>query len=208
LAVRCNPGTPKNLVCHPIPNARKPALEKKNRLNRSAAVTRYELSHPRFGELRGKNIRRARRPPGWRVCAVMEADPTKLSRVSKNKRPLLLSQDKVIVFLDPKTSRLYSELPGHTKMNPKPAPNIFASPDSFGVVAGKSKKHLLSVRNGTAQFLTGKPTSQSSYVLSSKDPFLSVQLHRANGIADPDVPLFPKILHLGQLWHAGRLERS
>jgi len=139
---------------------------------------------------------------------LIKTHPAKLPRITENKRPLRLLQDKVIVFASAKIWRLNAEPATHPKMNSQPAPNVFAPPDFFRFIARENEKHLFPARLGPAQFLVREITLESDYIGSSKDSLLAVQPHRADGIADSDVPLFPKILHLGQLWHVGRLERS
>ena len=196
LAAGRDPGAPKNFVRHPVSDTGKSALEKEDRLDRRAAVSPDELSHFCFGELAGMNFWRARFPPTWRVRAVMEADPAELPRVAENKRPLLLSQDEVIVLVGSKISRFHPELAAHSKMNPEP------------VIAGKHKEHLLPACAGAEQPLARETTIERRHVRSAKESLLPVQLHRQDLVADPGVPSFPKILDLGQLRHGRRLERS
>lgn len=191
-----DPGTPKNFVRHPVSNPGKSVLEKEDRLDRRAAVSPNELPYSRFGELNGRNFWRTRFPPAWRASPMMEADPAELPCIAENKRPLLLSQDEVIMLAGSKISRFHPELAAHSKMNPKP------------VVAGKNKEHLFAAGRGGAQLLACEATLESCNVRSPKQSLLPVQLYREDLVAHPGVPLFPKIFHLGQLRHRRRLDRS
>jgi hypothetical protein len=138
----------------------------------------------------------------------VKTDATELSRVAEDKRPLRLLQDKVIVFAGAKIGRFHAELAAHAEMNSQPAASVFTSPGFVRIVPRENKKHLFPARLGFAQFLTGEMTLERESVHSSEDPLLSMQPNGANSVSDPDVPFLAKIFYLGQLWHAGRLERS
>ncbi len=52
----------------------------------------------------------------------------------------------MVVFGRAIIRRFNPDLAGHSEMNAEPAPNVFASPDCFGVVAGKFEEHPFPAR--------------------------------------------------------------
>lgn len=97
-------------------------------------------------ELARNDFRRCALPPIRFISAMVEADATELARVGENKRAFLLKQNEMIVFGRSVIRRFDTGLAGHAEMNSKPAPNVFASPDGFGVVPGKFEEHPFSTR--------------------------------------------------------------
>src|SRR5438552_3381027 len=102
-----------------------------------------EFHHPGATELAGMNFRCERFPPSGLICAMMESDSAKLARIFENQRSRLLSQHEVIVLRGSKVGRFHPEVATHSKVNPHPTSNVFASPDYFGVVAREDKQDLL-----------------------------------------------------------------
>ena len=78
---------------------------------------------------------------------MMKAHASELTRIGKDKRAVALIQNKMIMLVRAKILRLDANLPGHTEMNSQPTPNIFASPDCFGVVSGEFEEHSFSARS-------------------------------------------------------------
>ena len=93
-------------------------------------------------EFFGYNLRHAILPPAGCRFAVMKLHAPKLPRIGKNERPFMLIQHQVIVLLRMKPRRFDAQLSSHPEMDPDPTPNAFASPDYFGVAAGKLEQHL------------------------------------------------------------------
>ena len=73
---------------------------------------------------------------------VVESDAAEESGVAKNQGAFRLMQDQVIMILGTKTWRFHPQPASHAEMDSYPAPNVFASPDSFGVAARKFEQHL------------------------------------------------------------------
>jgi hypothetical protein len=88
-------------------------------------------------ELARNNFGSAALPPIGFVRPMIKADPAELARVGKNERTSALKQNKMVVFAGSIIHGLDPDLPRHAELNAEPAPNVFASPDRFGVVPGK-----------------------------------------------------------------------
>ena len=95
-------------------------------------------------EFLGIDFRSSLSPPARLRLAVMKSDVTELTRIGENQSSVLLIQNEVIMFAGLEIFAFNVRPPGHSKVKAEPAPNVFASPDHFGVIARKAKCHLLS----------------------------------------------------------------
>jgi hypothetical protein len=77
---------------------------------------------------------------------MMKPDATELPRISEDKRAFGLIKHEVVMFVRLKIPGFNANPPGHAKMNPEPAPNVFASPDYFGVMAREFEEHPFATR--------------------------------------------------------------
>src|SRR6266480_1831583 len=103
-------------------------------------------------ELARNDFGSAALPPIGFVRPMIKADPAELARVGENKRAFALKQNEMIVFAGSIIRLLDPDLSGHAEMNSEPAPNAFASPDYFGVVAGKFEEHPFPTRMRAEKF--------------------------------------------------------
>ena len=92
-------------------------------------------------------------------------------------------------------------LSGHAEMDAQPAPNVFASPDYFGVVTGEFEEHLLSTPGRSQQLLADEVFSKQVSVRAAEDIFTRVEGKIDNLLAAAGIPLFAIPLDFGQLGH-------
>src|SRR5688572_4251998 len=110
----------------------------------------------------------------------------------------------MVMFLGSKSWRLDAQFPGHAKMNPDPAPNVFASPDYFGVAAREFEEHLFSPGERAQKSPAGQLSFQRSRIRAAKDSLLRVELDRGHLLSKPWIPLPAKKFHLGQFRHRAK----
>ena len=77
---------------------------------------------------------------------MMKPDATELPRISEDKRAFGLIKHEVVMFVRLKIPGFEASPPSHAEMNPEPAPNVFASPDHFGVIAREFEEHPFPTR--------------------------------------------------------------
>lgn len=146
-------------------------------------------------------------PPLRLGRSMLKADAAKLPCIAKNQCAPRLPENEVIVFFGDKIALLDPQFAAHPEVQAKPAPNTFAGLDYFGVIARKGEEHLFSPRFRAEQFLPDDPTFESRHIGPAEDPFLPVELHAGNDIAESGIPKFAVILDLGQFRHARKLDR-
>ena len=127
-------------------------LHQQDGFDRCFPMSLQELVDKFLVKLPGNDFGSVAFPPIGFIRAMMQTDPAELARIGENKRAVALKQSEMIVLDGSIIRGLDPDLAGHAEMNSKPAPNVFASPDGFGVVAGKFKKHPFSARVRAEKF--------------------------------------------------------
>src|ERR1700719_1519102 len=107
----------------------------------------------------------------------------------------------MIVLARSEIGRFDVRFAGHSEMNSKEAPNVFASPDHFGVVTGKLEQHLFAASFRSDQLLANQIFAKRVTVRSAKDVFPRMSFEIDDFIADSRVPLLAKPFDFGQLGH-------
>src|SRR5207244_10669208 len=127
--------TPQDCIRHPIADSGKTVLHEQNGFDRRFTVSMQKLRDEFKIEVWRSDFGNIAPPPIRFTRPMMKAHPTKLSRVGEDQRTFTLVQNEMVVFVWAKILRFDADFARHAEMNAEPAPNVFASPDGFGVVA-------------------------------------------------------------------------
>ena len=152
-------------------------------------------------EFVGIDFRHVAFPPIGFGRTIMKPNAAELARVSENESAFFLKKNKMIVFGWPMMRSRDVDLAGHAEMNAEPAPNVFASPDNFGVAVGKLEEHAFSTPLRAQEFFADQSFTKVARICSSKDAVLRVQAKIDNLIAPAGVPLFAIPFDLSQFGH-------
>ena len=74
------------------------------------------------------------------------------------------------MFVRVKIPGFDANLASHAEMNPEPAPNVFASPDHFGVIAGEFEEHPFATRFRAQKFFIDQSSTKFVGICSPKNP--------------------------------------
>ena len=110
----------------------------------------------------------------------MKTDPSKLPRIAKNQRALLLLQDEMIVFPSAKSGGLDPQLAAHAEVNPEP------------VIAREDEEHLFPTRFRAEEILPNESALQRAQIAPAKDPFSPCNC-TAVTLPSPDPSVFENI---------------
>lgn len=135
---------------------------------------------------------------------MVEPNATEEAGIAKDQRPLCLMKNEMVVLLRAKSRWFHTQLARHAEMDPDPAPNVFASPDYFGVAAGELEEHLFSPGERAEKAAARELASERPWIRPAKDAFLPVELHPHNFLAEPGIPLPAIEFDFSQLRHRGK----
>jgi hypothetical protein len=97
---------------------------------------------------------------------------------------------------------------GHAEMNPEPAPNVFASPDYFGVMAREFEEHPFAARFRAQKFFIDQYTMKFVGICSPKNQVSPMKPNIDNLLAEAGVPLLAIPLDLSQFGHRAGYTRE